>query len=918
MKKLFLLDAYALIYRAYYALLRTPRINSKKQNTSAIFGFVNTLEDLLNHQNPTHIAVVFDPSGPTFRHNIFKEYKANREETPEDIRFSVPIIKEIVKGYRIPVISVDGYEADDVIGTMAAIAEREGFDVFMVTPDKDYGQLVTEKTKIYKPSSGGNGAEILGTEEIKRKWGIDRCSQVIDLLGLMGDTADNIPGCPGVGEKTAIKLLSEFGSIENLIGNTDKLKGALQKKVAENIEQIKLSKFLATIKTDVPLDFDEEKLKRSEIDRNALSEIFNELEMRSLITRVINKNGETPESPAQPSLFDEPESLEVSDSKISTIKTVAHKYSLINTKEELTFLKQRLADSRMFCFDTETTSVNAMEAELVGISFAMKEYEAYYIPLPADREGVLETLDIFREEFENEEKEKTGHNLKYDIMVLANYGIEVRGRLFDTMVAHYLLQPEMHHNMDFLSESLLDYRTIHIEELIGTKGKKQLSMRDIDPKKVSEYAAEDADITLRLRYRLEPMLEENRLVDLFQNIEMPLLKVLAKMELTGVIIDEFALAQTSDILTYKLSQIEHNIKIVAGKEINLNSPRQIGELLFDNLQLSEKPRKTKKGQYVTDEETLESLKGKHPVVNDILAHRGIKKLLSTYIDALPQLINNRTGRIHTSINQTITATGRLSSSNPNLQNIPIRDEQGREIRKAFIASENSVFLSADYSQVELRIMAHLSNDANLTEAFMADHDIHAATAAKIFKVPIEEVTPEMRRKAKTANFGIIYGISAFGLSERLSISRSEAKSLIDDYFESFPGVKLYIERCIANARDNGYVETLLKRRRYLPDITSRNANVRGYAERNAVNSPIQGTAADIIKIAMINIARRLKESNLRTEMILQVHDELNFNVHREEIEQVKQLIQEEMENAYPLNVPLKVDIGIGQNWLEAH
>lgn len=918
MKKLFLLDAYALIYRAYYALLRTPRINSKKQNTSAIFGFVNTLEDLLNHQNPTHIAVVFDPSGPTFRHNIFKEYKANREETPEDIRFSVPIIKEIVKGYRIPVISVDGYEADDVIGTMAAIAEREGFDVFMVTPDKDYGQLVTEKTKIYKPSSGGNGAEILGTEEIKRKWGIDRCSQVIDLLGLMGDTADNIPGCPGVGEKTAIKLLSEFGSIENLIGNTDKLKGALQKKVAENIEQIKLSKFLATIKTDVPLDFDEEKLKRSEIDRNALSEIFNELEMRSLITRVINKNGETPESPAQPSLFDEPESLEVSDSKISTIKTVAHKYSLINTKEELTFLKQRLADSRMFCFDTETTSVNAMEAELVGISFAMKEYEAYYIPLPADREGVLETLDIFREEFENEEKEKTGHNLKYDIMVLANYGIEVRGRLFDTMVAHYLLQPEMHHNMDFLSESLLDYRTIHIEELIGAKGKKQLSMRDIDPKKVSEYAAEDADITLRLRYRLEPMLEENRLVDLFQNIEMPLLKVLAKMELTGVIIDEFALAQTSDILTYKLSQIEHNIKIVAGKEINLNSPRQIGELLFDNLQLSEKPRKTKKGQYVTDEETLESLKGKHPVVNDILAHRGIKKLLSTYIDALPQLINNRTGRIHTSINQTITATGRLSSSNPNLQNIPIRDEQGREIRKAFIASENSVFLSADYSQVELRIMAHLSNDANLTEAFMADHDIHAATAAKIFKVPIEEVTPEMRRKAKTANFGIIYGISAFGLSERLSISRSEAKSLIDDYFESFPGVKLYIERCIANARDNGYVETLLKRRRYLPDITSRNANVRGYAERNAVNSPIQGTAADIIKIAMINIARRLKESNLRTEMILQVHDELNFNVHREEIEQVKQLIQEEMENAYPLNVPLKVDIGIGQNWLEAH
>lgn len=931
MKRLFLLDAYALIYRAYYALLRAPRINSKGLNTSAIFGFVNTLEDILKREQPTHIAVVFDPSGPTFRHEAFDRYKANREATPEDIRLAVPIIKRLVEAYRIPVISVDGYEADDVIGTLAVLAEKEGFEVFMMTPDKDYGQLVTEHIKIYKPGYGGSGFDILGVPEVLKRWGIDSVSQVVDILGLMGDASDNIPGCPGVGEKTAVKLLLQFGSVENMLEHTDELKGAIKAKIENNREQIMFSKFLATIKTDVPVEFREEDFVREEADRTALLEIFSDLEFRSHISRIMGRdNGVYATAQAeQASLFDSAErktavwSANVADvpvnMELDTIETVNHHYRCIVTEEEQMKLVALLSASRMFCFDTETTALDAVMAELVGMSFAVVEHEAYYVPVPADRREAVIVLERFRPLFENADIEKTGHNLKYDMLVLSNYGIEVRGRLFDTIVAHYLLQPELHHNMDYLAESLLKYRAIHIDSLIGPRGKKQLSMRAVPVEKVSDYAAEDADVTLRLRTVLEKQLVAQNLTELFYEIEMPLLRVLADMERTGVLIDDFALSQTSEILTARMQLIERHIREITGEEINLSSPKQVGELLFDTLKLSDKARKTKsKGQYVTDEETLEALRHKHPVVGEILDYRGLKKLLSTYVDALPKLINPRTGRVHTSFNQTVTATGRLSSSNPNLQNIPIRDEQGKEIRKAFIASEGCVFLSADYSQVELRIMAHLSGDKNMIEAFRSDHDIHAATAAKIFHVAIEEVTPEMRRKAKTANFGIIYGISTFGLSERLGISRTEAKDLIDGYFASFPGVRAYIDNTVERARNEGFVETLLHRRRYLSDINSRNSNVRGYAERNAVNAPIQGTAADIIKIAMVRIARRMKEENLGSQMIIQVHDELNFNVPRSEIETLSAIVREEMENAFELSVPLKVDIGTGSNWLEAH
>lgn len=931
MKRLFLLDAYALIYRAYYALLRAPRINSKGLNTSAIFGFVNTLEDILKREQPTHIAVVFDPSGPTFRHEAFDRYKANREATPEDIRLAVPIIKRLVEAYRIPVISVDGYEADDVIGTLAVLAEKEGFEVFMMTPDKDYGQLVTEHIKIYKPGYGGSGFDILGVPEVLKRWGIDSVSQVVDILGLMGDASDNIPGCPGVGEKTAVKLLLQFGSVENMLEHTDELKGAIKAKIENNREQIMFSKFLATIKTDVPVEFREEDFVREEADRTALLEIFSDLEFRSHISRIMGRdNGVYATAQAeQASLFDSAErktavwSANVADvpvnMELDTIETVNHHYRCIVTEEEQMKLVALLSASRMFCFDTETTALDAVMAELVGMSFAVAEHEAYYVPVPADRREAVIVLERFRPLFENADIEKTGHNLKYDMLVLSNYGIEVRGRLFDTIVAHYLLQPELHHNMDYLAESLLKYRAIHIDSLIGPRGKKQLSMRAVPVEKVSDYAAEDADVTLRLRTVLEKQLVAQNLTELFYEIEMPLLRVLADMERTGVLIDDFALSQTSEILTARMQLIERHIREITGEEINLSSPKQVGELLFDTLKLSDKARKTKsKGQYVTDEETLEALRHKHPVVGEILDYRGLKKLLSTYVDALPKLINPRTGRVHTSFNQTVTATGRLSSSNPNLQNIPIRDEQGKEIRKAFIASEGCVFLSADYSQVELRIMAHLSGDKNMIEAFRSDHDIHAATAAKIFHVAIEEVTPEMRRKAKTANFGIIYGISTFGLSERLGISRTEAKDLIDGYFASFPGVRAYIDNTVERARNEGFVETLLHRRRYLSDINSRNSNVRGYAERNAVNAPIQGTAADIIKIAMVRIARRMKEENLGSQMIIQVHDELNFNVPRSEIETLSAIVREEMENAFELSVPLKVDIGTGSNWLEAH
>ena len=953
MKRLFLLDAYALIYRAYYAFMRMPRINSKGMNTSAIFGFVNTLDDVLTREKPSHLAVVFDPSGPTFRHEAYEEYKANREATPEDIRKAVPIIKQIVEAYRIPVIEVPGYEADDVIGTVAGLAEKEGFEVLMMTPDKDYGQLVTENIKIYKPRFGGSGFDTLGVAEVLEKWGLESTSQVIDLLGLMGDASDNIPGCPGVGEKTAVKLLQQFGGIDNMLEHTDEIKGALRAKVEANVEQIKFSKFLATIKTDAPVEFDEARFVIEEPDVKALVGIYEELEFRSHIKKLNSQftmhNAQLSaqsDNSGMGSLFDNVdgsqqstvnsqqmgEELDLSgNSQLASFDADKVNYVCVDTEEKQRELVEMLKGVKMFAFDTETTSLEVLDAELVGMSFAIQSTvnsqqsaddsqlpTAYYVPVSADRAEAQRTVDLFRAVFENEEIEKTGHNIKYDLMVLANYGVELKGQLFDTMIAHYLLQPELRHSMDYLAEILLKYKTIHIDELIGAKGKNQGSMRDVALDKITNYAAEDADITLRLRGVLEPQIDEMGLKELFYEVEMPLVRVLAEMERTGVIIDDFALAQSSGVMTAEMQRIERHIREISGSNLNISSPKQVGELLFDVLKISDKPRKTKSGQYVTDEETLEGLRAKHPVVGEILEYRGVKKLLSTYIDALPKLINGRTGRVHTSFNQTVTATGRLSSSNPNLQNIPIRDEQGKEIRKAFIASEGHVFMSADYSQVELRLMAHLSQDENMLAAFNADHDIHVATAANIYKVPIEEVTSDMRRKAKTANFGIIYGISTFGLSERLGVSRAEAKELIDGYFMSFPGVKDYIDTTIENARRDGYVETLLHRRRYLPDINSRNANVRGYAERNAVNAPIQGTAADVIKIAMVKIADRLKREGLKAEMLLQVHDELNFNVPLDELERVKALVREEMEGAVKLSVPLRVDIGVGQNWLEAH
>ncbi len=928
MKRLFLLDAYALIYRAYYAFMKIPRINSKGLNTSAIFGFLNTLQDVLTRENPTHIAVCFDPSGPTFRHEAYEKYKAQRQETPEVIRQSVPIIKKLVEAYRIPVLQVAGFEADDVIGTLAKKAEKMGFDTYMMTPDKDYGQLVSEHTFIYKPKFGSAGFDTLGIPEVLAKWGLQNVAQVVDLLGLMGDASDNIPGCPGVGEKTAVKLLTDFGNIDRLLQNTDQLKGALKTKIEENREQIEFSRFLATIKTDVPIDFDEERLLRHAPDHDALVELFTELEFRSHLNRLLGNAPEQSQKAAkqamQSSLFaDETAQNDVQPTTTTTLHfdsaaTVAHTYKIVQTDAEIADLIDILSRQKAFCFDTETTSVDVFKAELVGMSFAVQAHEAFYVPVPQNRTEAQKIVDRFRPVFESKNSDKIGQNIKFDLLVLDRYGTTVQGRLFDTMVAHYLLNPELRHGMDYMAETMLNYRTIHIEELIGAKGKSQLTMDRVSLDKIAEYAAEDADITLQLHDILMQKIEENSLEHLFYDIEMPLVRVLAKMEKNGVLIDDFALAQSSQTMTAALAKIEREIKQMAGYDINVGSPKQVGELLFDRLKIAEKAKKTKTGQYVTDEETLESLRSKHPIVAKILDYRGLKKLLSTYIDALPALINPTTGKVHTSFNQTVTATGRLSSSNPNLQNIPIRDEQGKEIRRAFIAESGCTFLSADYSQVELRIMAHLSGDKRMIAAFENDHDIHAATAANIYKVPIESVTPEMRRKAKTANFGIIYGISAFGLAERLGIARSEAKELIDSYFATFPDVRTYIDEAIATARKNGFVETLLHRKRYLPDIASHNATVRAFAERNAVNAPIQGTAADIIKIAMVRIDERLEREGLKTQMILQVHDELNFNVPLDELERVQTLVRQEMEGAYPLCVPLKVDIGTGQNWLEAH
>lgn len=927
MDKLFLLDAYALIYRAYYALIKSPRINSKGFNTSAILGFVNTLEDVLKKESPTHIGVAFDPSGPTFRHEAYKEYKAQREETPEAIRLSVPIIKDIIRAYKIPILEVPGYEADDVIGTLATEAGKRGITTYMMTPDKDYGQLVSENVFMYRPKYGDKEFDIMGIEEVKAKFNIESTSQVIDMLGLMGDSSDNIPGCPGVGEKTAQKLISEFGSIENLIEHTDQLKGAIKTKVESNIEKIKFSKFLATIKTDVPIELDMDSLKREAPDEEKLRSIFEELEFRTLLERVFksDKKPAAKQAPEKQALqgdlfgfFADDNTEEQKNSSLKRLEDTDYDYQLIDTEDKINDFLRIILTKEIISLDTETTGTDAMSAELVGMSFSYKENQAFYVPVPQDREEAQKIVDKFKPVFENVKSIKVGQNIKYDMIVLANYGVSIKGQMFDTMIAHYVLQPELHHGMDYLAEVYLKYDTIKIEELIGAKGKNQRNMRDLSPTDIYKYACEDADVTLKLKNILEKELETNGVKELFEEIEMPLVPVLAYIERNGVRINTEALKETSRHFTIRMREIEEEIYKLAGMEFNVSSPKQVGEVLFDRLKIVEKAKKTKTGQYVTSEEVLESLKGKHQIVEKILDYRGLKKLLSTYVDALPELINPKTGRIHTSFNQTVTATGRLSSSNPNLQNIPVRDDDGKEIRKAFIPDDGCEFFSADYSQIELRIMAHLSEDDNMIEAFREEQDIHAATAAKIYKINIDEVTREQRSKAKTANFGIIYGISVFGLAERLNVDRKEAKELIDGYFENYPKVKAYMDESIRSARDKGYIETIFKRKRYLPDINSRNAVVRGYAERNAINAPIQGSAADIIKVAMIRIYKRFMDESIKSKMILQVHDELNFSVLREEKEKVQQIVISEMEAAYKMKVPLLADCGWGQNWLEAH
>ncbi len=920
MSKLFLIDAYALIYRSYYAFLRNPRINSKGLNTSAIMGFCNTLNEVLTKESPTHIGVAFD-HGKTFRHDAFPEYKAQREETPEDIKLSVPLIKQILEAMHIPILQVDGFEADDIIGTVATRFGSDGIETFMLTPDKDYGQLIGPNIFMYRPRHGG-GYEIIGEKEVGDKYGIPTPAQVIDLLALMGDTADNFPGCPGVGEKTAAKLINQFGSIDNMLQHTDEIKGKLREKVENAVEDIKMSKFLATIRTDVPMQLDLDELKVEQPDEAKLRTIFEELEFRTLINKFLNK-GEVKSKTDnnQLDLFAENtanESSEPKFAKYESIKTTQHEYQLVENEGELRRLCDFFITKEFVSIDTETTSTDAISAELVGLSFSAEESKAFYVPVPANYEEALKVVEIFKPLYESDKIMKIGQNIKYDYEVLTRYGVTIQGKMFDTMIAHYLIQPELHHNMDYLAETLLGYQTIHIEELLGPKGKKQKNMRDLSPTDIYEYAAEDADITLRLKNVLEPRLKELGVEELFWNIEMPLVRVLADMELNGVCIDTEALQDTSKIFNERMREYEQEIYKEAGGEFNISSPKQVGDILFGKLQIMDKPKKTKTGQYVTSEEVLQSLENKSPIVRNILNYRGMKKLLSTYIDALPKLINPRTGHIHTSFNQALTATGRLSSSDPNLQNIPVRTDDGKEIRKCFIPEEGCLFFSADYSQIELRIMAHLSEDENMMEAFREGHDIHRATAAKIWHEDIDKVTDAQRKKAKQANFGIIYGITTYGLAQRMDISNAEAKDLIQDYFRTFPKVQAYMEHAKEVARAKGYAETLFHRRRYLADINSRNATVRGFAERNAINAPIQGTEADIIKVAMVRIWERFKKEGIRSKMILQVHDELNFSVYPEEREQVERIVIEEMQNAYPLNVPLIADAGWGKNWLEAH
>ena len=922
MDKLFLLDAYALIYRSYYAFIKNPRINSKGLNTSAIIGFVNTLQEVIEKEQPKYLGVAFDPHSPTFRSEAFPDYKAQREATPEDIRKAVPIIKDLLEAYRIPVLEAAGYEADDVIGTLAKKADSiEGITTYMLTPDKDYGQLVSEHSKIYRPRHGG-GYEVMGPQEVCAKYDISSPTQVIDLLALMGDSADNFPGCPGVGEKTAAKIIKDFGNVEQLLQRTDELKGALKKKVEEHVDDIKMSYFLATIKTDVPIELDLDQLVMQEPDKEKLGKLFAELEFKALAERILKKSENKPKTPQlELSLFENFTTEEAGKQEFSsfeTLKTTPHDYQLVENEDEIRSLCDFFRTNKILSLDTETTSTVAIDAELVGLSFSVEEHKAFYVPIPANREEALRIVNIFKPAYEDPNILKVGQNLKYDLEVLRNYNIRLQGAMWDTMIAHYLIQPELRHNMDYMAETYLHYQTIHIDELIGPRGKNQRSMRDLSPTLVYEYACEDADITLQLKNRLEPELKKRECESLFYQIEMPLMPVLAEMEMNGVVLDTESLKQTSKDLTARMNEIEARIYELAGEQFNISSPKQVGDILFAKMKIIDKPKKTKTGQYVTSEEVLTQLQGKHEIVADILAFRGLKKLLSTYVDNLPTLINPRTGHIHTSFNQCITATGRLSSSDPNLQNIPVRGEDGKEIRKAFVPEPGCQFFSADYSQIELRVMAHLSGDENMVEVFREGKDLHAATASNIYKKPIEEVNRDERTKSKRANFGIIYGITVFGLSERLNISRDESKLLLDGFFETFPKVKDYMERAKEEARQKGYVTTLFGRRRYLPDINSQNATVRGFAERNAINAPIQGTAADIIKVAMIRIHERFLREGIRSKMILQVHDELNFSVYPEEKGRVEQIVIEEMQNAIPLHVPLVADSGFGQNWLEAH
>lgn len=929
-KKLFLLDAYALIFRSHYAFIRNPRFNSKGLNTSAIFGFVNTLEDLMKRENPTHLGVAFDLRVPTFRHEMFPEYKANRDATPEDIINAVPYIKDIIRAYHIPILEVERFEADDVIGTLAKKAEQQGFTVYMVTPDKDYGQLVSENIFMYKPRRGDNELEVVGKDEICKYYNITNPMQVKDILALWGDASDNIPGAPGIGEKTAIKLISEYGSIENIFANISKLKGKQRESIEQNRAQVERAKILVTIALDAPIEFNEKKLLLDPPDKSRLKIIFDELDFRSLSQRLLDDVPRQQPVQTQPSTLQQHTQLDlfgspvrqpevVTAGKYQTINDVQHCYETITTPEQRAGLTGKLSSLDEFCFDTETTGLDTMGSEIVGMSFSFCEHEAYYVPVPSEKDEAMRVLNEFRFVFENDNIRKTGQNIKFDILMLKSYGIDLRGEIFDTMLAHYLIQPELKHNMNFLAESYLNYSPVPIEALIGKKGKNQTGMRNVPLEKISEYAAEDADVTWQLKKILEPELKNFNLTGLSEKVEMPLVRVLADIEHYGVTVDTEALNKYAAQLTEEIIETEKSIFIHAGMEFNIQSPKQLGEVLFDRLKLSADAKKTKTDQYSTGEDILEKLAGEHPVIDKILEYRSLRKLLSTYIEALPKLVNTKTGKIHTSFNQAVTSTGRLSSNNPNLQNIPVREERGREIRKAFIPSDTEhVFMSADYSQVELRIMAHLSKDPHMLDAFLNNEDIHTATASKIYGIQLSEVTSDMRRKAKTANFGIIYGISAFGLAQRLSISRSEAKQLIDGYFSNYPHVREYMEKSIRDARSKGFVETIMGRRRYLADINSRNAMARGFAERNAINAPIQGSAADIIKLAMVNIHRQFARHNIHSKMIMQVHDELNFDVFRSEVEEVRDIVRTEMQQAVCLDVPLTVDIGVGINWLEAH